>query len=437
MRGGLIIGIGILAGNVLGFVRGAVTAYLLGTGTIADAMAVAMGPIDTLNYVLTNTMVFAFVPLLAARQGSERAHLFRRTARLFTWVFCSLSVALIVFAPQLTRILGPGLSPSVFPQAVNILRISAISTLATGAAALHAALLMTERRFGPSAFYQASLNLLVIVGALVLWKTLGVYAFAAGYVAGACTQFLLVSSFARRSWRKLREEDREYSGGIDEHSTAELLSKPGAFLVYAILIALNVIVTRAYATHAGPGMAAAFDYCIRCVNVVVAYLISPTSNTLLPEIALLRSEKRAHDAFRLINHTLAVAAGVSVAAYLVGLMIRNPVIAILFQRGSFTAESTSLVSAVFVGFAPSLIGLSLLEIASRGLFALDRPALPVIAACVPVTVNLALSWVLRPTSPELIGLGASVGLLAGFAFLFAAVSVRRRAATGELASARS
>jgi putative peptidoglycan lipid II flippase len=436
MRGGLIIGIGILAGNVLGFVRGAVTAYLLGTGALADAIAVAMGPIDTLNYVLTNTMVFAFVPLLAARQGSERAHLFRRTARLFTWVFCSLSVALIVFAPQLTRILGPGLSPAVFPQAVNILRISALSTLATGAAALHAALLVTERRFGPSAFYQASLNLLVIFGALALWKTLGVYAFAVGYVAGACTQFLLVSSFARRSWRKLREEDREYSGATDEHSTAELLSKPGAFLVYATLIALNVIVTRAYATHAGPGMAAAFDYCIRCVNVVVAYLISPASNTLLPEIALLRSEKRAHDAFRLINHTLAVAAGVSLAAYLVGLVVRSPVIAILFQRGSFTAESTSLVSAVFVGFAPSLIGLSLLEIASRGLFALDRPALPVIAACVPVTVNLALSWVLRPTSPELIGIGASVGLLAGFTFLFAAVSVRRRAGAGELAGAR-
>ena len=430
MRGGLIIGVGILTGNVLGFVRAAVTAYLLGTRVMADALAVAIGPIDTLNQVLTNTMVFAFVPLLAARQGPRRAHLFRRTAGLFTGVFCSLSLAIILFAPWLASILGPGLDPSVFPQAVNLLRITAVSTLILGGAALHAALLVTTRRFGPSAFYQAALNIFVIAGALALWSAFGVYAFAIGYVLGAGAQYLLVSSFARREWRTLREDDR-HEVVTDDHSNAELLSKPGAFLVYAILIALNVIVTRAYATHAGPGMAAAFDYCIRCVNVVIAYLVSPASNSLLPEIARLRSEHRGRDAFRLIHRTLWIAAGAAVAACAVGIALREPVIALLFQRGSFTYESTRLVSAVFLGFAPSLIGLSLLEITSRCLFALDLPVLPLIAAAVPVTVNLLISAVWSgatsaSATPETIGLGASIGLLAGFGFLLGAVLVRQR-----------
>ncbi len=421
MRGGLIITAGILTGNVLGFGRSAVTAYLLGTHATADGLVVALGPIDTLNSVLINTMIFGFVPMLAAREGAGRIALFRRTARLFTWVFSALNISVFAMAPWLIHLLGPGLDPSVYHQAVDVLRITSFSTLAASIGALHAALLYTELRFGPFAFYQAVLNIGVITGALTLWRSFGVYGFAIGYTAGAFTQLLIVWSVARQAWRK--------NPGVAEstdHSTAELLAKPGSFLIYASLLAINIIVTRAYATQAGSGMAAAFDYCIRCVNVVIAYLVSPVSNSLLPEIARLRNENRGRDAFRLISRTVTVAAVAAIVSCAIGIAVRQPVIALLFERGNFTGESTRMVSDVFFGFAPSLIGLSLLEITSRSLFALNRPWLPVIAACVPATVNLCVSAVLRTRAPEMIGLGASAGLLSGFALLFVLVAINRQ-----------
>jgi putative peptidoglycan lipid II flippase len=424
MRGGLTITAGILVGNILGFGRSGVTAYLLGTHALADGLAVALGPIDTLNFVLINTMIFAFVPLLTARQGGDRARVFMRAARLFTWIFCSLSAAILIFAPWLIRVLGPGLDPSVYPQTVNLLRITSISTLAAGAAALQSALLYTERRFGPSAFYQAVLNVFVIAGALALWRPFGVYGFAIGYTVGAFAQLALVWWFARRSWQRLREECPGTTAA--DHTTGELLAKPGSFLIYAGLLAVNILVTRAYATQAGPGMAAAFDYCIRCVNVVIAYLVSPVSNSLLPEIARLRRDDRASDAFRLMNRTLGFAAVAAVVSCAIGVAVREPVIAFLFQRGNFTPESTRMVAGVFLGFAPSLIGLSLLEITARALFAMDRPWLPVIAAAVPVIVNVIVSTGLHSDAPETIGAGASIGLLAGFVLLLVMVLVRRQ-----------
>ena len=424
MRGGLVITGGILAGNLLGFFRSAVIAYLLGTHAAADGQAVALGPIDTLNSVLINTMVFAFVPLLSAKHGGERAQLFRRAARLFTWVFCSLSAAIIVFAPRLVHLLGPGLDPSVYGATVTLLRIASLSTLAAGAAALHSALLYTERRFAPSAFNQAVINAFVIAGVLLLWKPLGIYSLAIGYTFGAFVQLGIVTVFARRSWKRLAAIELPPAPGED-HTTAELLSKPGSFLVYAGLLSLNIIVTRAYATQAGPGMAAALDYCMRCVNVLTAYLISPASNSLLPEIARLRGAGRTPQAFRLINRVLSLTAIAAVASCAIGIAIRQPVIAILFQRGSFTAESTQMVSAVFLGFAPSLIGLSLLEIAARSLFALVRPWLPLTAAAVPLLVNLVISAALHTTAPQMIGVGASAGFLTGFAVLWAMVLSRR------------
>ncbi|MDQ6704940.1 MAG: hypothetical protein M3Z85_03120 [Acidobacteriota bacterium] len=440
VRGGLTVGAGIVLGNILGFARSAVTAYLLGTHAAADALAVAISPLDTLNGILINTMLFAFVPMLMLREGEERIALFHQASRLFTWIFALFAIGILLFAPWLVRILGPGLKPEYVPAAVNILRITSISTLAAGAFAIYSALLYTERRFGPPACYQASLNVFTIVAAVGLWRVLGIYGFAIGYSSGACVQLAIVYFAARPYWRTHPKTHPESNPQVESQTPwHELLAKPGSFLIYAGLMALNVIVTRAYATQSGPGMAAAFDYCIRCVNVVIAYLVMPVSNTLLPEIGRLRRELRTPDAFRLTDRTISIAALAAIASCIAGVVFRQPVIALLFQRGSFTAQSTQLVSGAFLGFAPSLIGWSLLELNSRALFALDRPWLPVCAAAIPVAFNLAFSEALRSADgarfgqPEFIGLGASLGLLLAFAFLFAASRARRKYWSAEFA----
>ncbi len=410
MRGGITIGAGIVIGNVFGFVRVAITAYYLGTHAKADELAVAISPIDTLNMMLINTMVFAFVPMLMLREGAERTALFRTASRIFAYVFGSLTALIVLTAPLLIQVLAPGLLPEQHVVAANILRITSLSTLAAGSTAICSALLFTQRRFGPSAFNQACLNVFTIVGAISLWKFVGIYGFAIGYSVGAFVQFLIVYFPARG-----------IAGPAEARMEAtpwrELLAKPGAFILYAGLISLNLIVTRAHATEAGSGMAAAFEYCMRCVNVLIAYLVSPVSNSLLPEIARLGAKNRSREAVKIIEKTTLLIAAAAVAACIGGIIFRKPMIALLFQRGNFTAESTQLVSGVFLGFAPSIVGWALLEITSRSLFALNRPWLPLGAAAIPVVFNLIFSAVMRAnglTQPQYVGLGASCGLLLAF-----------------------
>jgi putative peptidoglycan lipid II flippase len=418
----MMIGAGIVIGNIFGFVRVAVTAYFLGTHAKADELAVAISPIDTLNSMLINTMVFAFVPMLMLREGAERAALFRTASRIFAYIFGTLTALVVLTAPLLIQVLAPGLLPEQHVVAANILRITSLSTLAAGSTAIYSALLFTQRRFGPSAFNQACLNVFTIAGAVALWKVAGIYGFAIGYTCGAFVQFLIVYFPARGIVGP--EAQR-----LQATPWKELLAKPGAFIVFAGLISLNMIVTRAHATEAGSGMAAAFDYCMRCVNVVIAYLVSPVSNSLLPEIARLGAKNRSREAVRIIEKTTLLIAGAAIAACIGGILFRKPVIALLFERGNFTAQSTLMVSGVFLGFAPSIIGWSLLEITSRSLFALNRPWLPLGAAVIPVVCNLLLSSILRAkgfTQPQYIGLGASCGLLLAFLVLMGIAHAMRK-----------
>jgi putative peptidoglycan lipid II flippase len=419
VRGGLTIVFGVLVGNVLGVGRVALIAYLLGTHSYADSLAVALGPLDAFNAVLINSIIFAFVPLLTAVQAVERTALFLKLSRCIVCFCAVLSLAVMIAAPWLMRALAPGLDPRYFDTSVNILRILALSTFAAGSAAVHCALLYTDRRFGPTAFYQAALNLCTIVAALSLWKLVGVYAFAIGYTAGAAAQLAIVY-FASRSGLDTRDLP------VCSTSWNEILMKPAFFAVYAAGLGLNITFTRAYSTHAGPGMAAALDYCMRGVGVPVALLVNPITNSLLPEIARLRSLLRLKEALRLIDRTIAIGALVAVGGCAFALAFRKPAIALLFQHGSFTADSTRLVAAAFLALGPSLIGWSLMEILARSLFALERQWPPVIAALIPVVINVAITLRVGPSHPELLGLGASVGLAAGFALLFVVAHTSRK-----------
>jgi putative peptidoglycan lipid II flippase len=432
VRGGLIVGSGIVLGNLIGFVRVAVTAYLLGTRARADALAVALGPLDAFNGALINTMIFAFVPMLTLQSERDRIGFFLTARRLFLWIFAAMTAAMALFAPWLIAVFGPGLPESAAREATVLFRLISLSIMTAGTGAIYSAWLYTKRRFGPTAFYQAFLNVFTIVAALSLWRAIGIYGFAWGYIFGSGAQLILVYFASRGDLQEARADAPDTRSQV---SPRELLGKPGIFLAYAALLALNMIVTRAFATHAGTGMAASFDYCIRCVNVVIAYLVSPASNSLLPEIARLHAAGEERKAVRLIDRTVGFAAIAAVAACVVGILVRTPIISLLFERGSFTAHSTELVSGVFLGLAPCLIGYSLLELTARSMFALNRPLLPLLAAAVPVTVNVLVSGLLRHfeperfAQPEYLGVGASAGLLAGFSLLLIGAHWQRRLVT--------
>lgn len=414
------MGAGILIGNVTGFLRVAVTAYLLGTHAKADALAVAIGPVDMLNSAIINTMLVAFVPLLMAHRAENRAAVFARALRIFVPILASFSVLLVALAPKAVSLLGPGLAPAEHQQAVSLLRVFAPAMFFAGTSATFAALLYTERRFLIPALYQACVNGGMIMGAVVLWRFIGVNGFAIGYGAGAVAQLVL-------TWIATRDLRQGQTG--TSLAARAILTRPAMYLLFATLLSANILVTRAFATHAGPGMAAALDYCLRCISVVVAYLVYPVANSLLPEIGRLRNANDSARAYHLIDRSVGWMAAASIAACVMALLLRKPLIVLLFEHGRFTAESTAMVSAVFLGFVPGIAGWALLDLICRCSFALDRPGLSVLCAFIPVLVNLLVT-LLIPVTANTLALGASAGMIAGFAVLFGLTRFRGRNLAG-------
>jgi putative peptidoglycan lipid II flippase len=76
----------------------------------------------------------------------------------------------------------------------------------------------------------------------------------------------------------------------------------------------------------------------------------------------------------------------------VGLMVlRRSVVALLYQRGEFTAASTELVAWALLWYAAGLVSFSIVEIISRAFYALHDTKTPVILLVISMTLNLGFS----------------------------------------------
>src|SRR3990172_7150517 len=76
------------------------------------------------------------------------------------------------------------------------------------------------------------------------------------------------------------------------------------------------------------------------------------------------------------------------------ILLREPIVALLFQRGEFTPEDTQLVAWALLWFAAGLLGHSVVEIASRAFYAQQDTRTPVLVGTGAMALNVVLSLTL-------------------------------------------
>ena len=74
------------------------------------------------------------------------------------------------------------------------------------------------------------------------------------------------------------------------------------------------------------------------------------------------------------------------------ILLRKPIIALLYQRGQFDVFSTELVAWALLWYALGLVGHSLVEILSRAFYSLHDTKTPVFIGVIAMSLNIFLSY---------------------------------------------
>jgi putative peptidoglycan lipid II flippase len=89
--------------------------------------------------------------------------------------------------------------------------------------------------------------------------------------------------------------------------------------------------------------------------------------------------------------TLRAVVLLSLPASLGLILLRGPVVALLFQYGKFDAHSTDLVAWALLWYAAGLVGQSVVEILSRAFYSLHDTKTPVIVGVIAMSLNIVFS----------------------------------------------
>jgi putative peptidoglycan lipid II flippase len=395
LRAAATVGSYTLLSRVFGFVRDIMTAAFLGAGPVADAFFVALRLPNLFRSLFAEgAFSAAFVPLFArtmAEAGKERARVFAEDALAVLLSALLLFVLLgEIFMPAVMTVIAPGFgaAPGKFELVVELTRITFPYLLFIALVALQGGLLNAVDRFAAAAATPILLNLFLIA-ALAAMAVFGWHdgrALAWAVSAAGLAQFLWLMFSCARAGLALRLPLPRLTPAV-----RRTLSVMGPGVLGAGVTQLNLLISTALASLLPGGSVSYLYYADRVNQLPLGVVGIAVGTAILPSLSRQVRLDDREAAAATQNRALELALLLTLPAA-VGLMVlAQPILSVLFQRGAFGAAATAATAAALSAYAAGLPGFVLVRVLAPAFFARQDTATPVKVAAAAMAVNLALT----------------------------------------------
>ncbi len=413
-----------VASRVLGLLRDIVISHQFGTSRALDAYLSAFTIPDFIFNVLAGgALGSAFIPTFAsALAQNDEARAWRLARSIIAIVFVvmtALAALLALVAPQVVALtVGRGFAASEQQLTADLMRWMLITPIVFGVSGIVMGILNAYQHFVLPALAPALYNAAIIFGALVLAPTMGVYGLVAGVVVGAFAHLLV-----QLPWFVRAKKIINWQWSIDNFKSPDVV-QVGRLMLPRMLglaaVQINFVVNTILASGLSVGRIAALGYAWRVMLLPVGVIGQSLATVVFPTLSA-QTARQAHDEFRdtfstSLRATLYLTIPASVGLILLG----APVIALLFQRGEFSAASTQETAFALQFYALALFAHSGLEIITRAFYALHDTKTPVMVGVGAMVLNVVLSVaLLAPLAHGGLALANSIATMLETLTLFA------------------
>jgi putative peptidoglycan lipid II flippase len=349
----VLIGLGNVASRLLGLVRELVIAALFGaTGSTSAFRTATRVSTAVYDLLLSGATTSALVPVFSEYAATGKtADLGRIVSTFLNLTVCALGliVALLVLeAPGLVP--GLGAEPAFFDLAVDLTRITLPSIVLLGVSGILTAVLYAQRSFAITAMVAAVYNVGIIAAALALHDVLSIYSLAIGLGLGALLQILIqLPSLRRLNYRPI----------IDlRHPGVRLVLRLYLPVFVGMLASYAVVVIDTYlAWQTGPDSVAAMAFATTLIQFPLGLVGAAASLAVLPSLSrlALRIDEEGEGAFvGMLLRGLKLVVLLIVPIGVVMVLLREPLVAALFQRQAFDRQATERTALALLAYSPQL-----------------------------------------------------------------------------------
>jgi putative peptidoglycan lipid II flippase len=410
------VGAATLMSRLLGFMRDAGIAAILGAGVLSDAYFAALQiPNLSRRLLAEGALNSAFVPMwirIREESGLEGTRRFgEQVLGAMARALGLVVVLCLVGAPLVVHVVAPGFAGTGerYPLAVTFVRLSMPYVALSGVVAVAASALNAQGRVGAVAFGLVVFNgvLVAVVVALLLLGTPATPAAAAvlsaAMVAAGAAQLLCVGI----AWMRTDERPRRVA----------FTSSPAVrrFLIQALpgVVAGGIpqlkLMAGAMVASSSQAAVSWLYYANRLYELPLGVISIAIASVMVPAIAAsLRSGDHADDAASQ-SRALELALALSLPAATAFALLSEAIVGGLFQRGAFGPRDTAMVASALAAISAGLPGHSLEKVLGAVSFAHEDTRTPMYTALCGLATAVTGAMLLFPRFGD-IGIAAAIAL---------------------------
>lgn len=429
VRSSLIVIVLFTLGKLVDLLRAPLVARAFGVGVEYDAFTAANQLPELLFTVIAGgSLAAAFIPVYSQylnQQGrAASARLANTILTLVLLVLGSISAAGILLAPWLTsHVLVPDFPPEQQLLTAQIMRVVLIQTTIFGFSGVLSSILNAHQHFALPALAPLALDFGYFFGLFLLVPSMGIMGLAWGTVVGGLLHVAVQVPGLIRYGVRYRPALQLKLPGVSEILT---LMGPRIVTLGAIQFA-DLFIIR-LASGLPVGTTSSYFYAYQLMQFPQTLFGTTIALVVFPTFAELYNARDLIGLRDVAGRALAIIWTLTLPALAVTILLGEPLITLVLQRGAFDAQATQLVYAVLVAFSLRIVTESTLEIVARLFYARHNTRTPMLAYLGWLALTVALSFLLvRQLGVVGLALATTIGFTALAAVLF---ELNRRALGG-------
>lgn len=429
-----IIGVFTLISRFLGFVRDLIIAWFFGAGLLTDAFFVAFRLPNLFRRLFgEGSLTVAFIPVFSehiSAYGKEEAFLLARSAvRMLSVILAISAIIGIIAAPGIVALIAPGFTGAQFSTTVLLTRIMFPYIFFICLVALSMGILNVLGHFAAPALAPVLLNLSMIASVLFISPSLSdpVIGLAIGVIIGGLLQLLLQLPFlVQKGFYFWKKADFSHPG----------LKKIGILMLPAVfgsaVYQINIIIGTLLASFLSEGSVSYLYYADRLVQFPLGLFAISMSVAILPSLSRQAASRDMRALTDTFSYAIKLIFFITIPALTGLIILRHPIVALLFERGAFDPISSGQTADALLYFSIGLWAFSAVRIVVPTFYALQDTKTPVKMAAISVFANIILCLILMgPLAHGGLALAASLSSMLNFILLILALRKKLGALGGK------
>jgi putative peptidoglycan lipid II flippase len=378
---------------LLQFATQVVLANYFGAGREMDAYVAALAPPVVVATILSGSLGYVLVPILAGRRAAagdgDPAAVAAQLGLYVVLLALALCCLFALAASPLAALLCPGFTAEEQLLTASLLRVSSILIVANSLIAYLNALFHAYRRFARPAMAGVAGTLVTLGYVIALHDHYhpGIFAVAWAVVAGAAvTVAILAPQFVAQVWQTGAWRLPLQPG------TRRCLALLTPLVLAAIYWRLDPLLDRYLGSRLPTGNIAHMGYAWRLISGLMLIGTSGLSIVAFPAIAAHAAQSRRDEMNAELAHALRFFLFLIVPVCIGLGIFATPVVRLLFERGKFSVEDTQAVSLLVVLYLGVVFGAGLGDLLSRTFYSLQDMIWPVVISTAVFTLVAGLKF---------------------------------------------